>query len=35
MWRKTRSHNEAGFECDGVDANRNFGYKWMGKFTIR
>ncbi|XP_033229018.1 uncharacterized protein LOC117180638 [Belonocnema kinseyi] len=28
MWRKTRSHT-TNPGCRGVDANRNFGYKWM------
>ncbi|XP_074601620.1 carboxypeptidase B-like isoform X2 [Brevipalpus obovatus] len=28
FWRKTRSNHSKG-QCVGVDANRNFGFKWM------
>ncbi|XP_033227491.1 carboxypeptidase B-like [Belonocnema kinseyi] len=28
LWRKTRSPSELSY-CPGVDANRNFGFKWM------
>jgi len=30
-WRKTRSTHSNGSPCVGVDANRNFGFKWMGE----
>ncbi|XP_076325169.1 carboxypeptidase B-like [Tachypleus tridentatus] len=28
MWRKTRSESSSMWGCKGVDANRNFGFKW-------
>ena len=36
LWRKTRSPGcnlEAGDLCHGVDANRNWGYKWGGNYV--
>ena len=31
LWRKTRSKNET-TPCVGVDANRNFDYKWLSEY---
>jgi len=30
LWRKTRSDHNSTIGCIGVDANRNWGYKWGG-----
>ena len=29
MWRKNRKRIRGWTSCQGVDINRNFGYKWM------
>ena len=36
MWRKTRSfsHMTYNTRCRGVDPNRNFDFKWLGRCTV-
>ena len=36
LWRKTRSRkSNVSKWCIGADANRNFGYRWGGKFLVQ
>ena len=36
LWRKTRSKNATVNKwCVGVDVNRNWGYRWGGKFLYK